>query len=135
MNTIEQTKQEIRDRVAEYCRAIHTQNREDFFALWSGRETDTLISIATVFTGTETIYENFLLGGIQKAYERIDLIADGEPEVHLVSDDTAVVVFQYHTECIRRDTKEPHGIEGVETQLFVKLDGQWRLHHVHYSKR
>lgn len=135
MSNIEQSKQEIRERVAEYCRVIHTQNKEDFFALWSGDENDTLISVARVFTGTETIYENFLLGGIQHAYETIDLIADSEPEVHLVCDDTAVVVFQYHTECIRHETKEPFGIEGVETQLFVKRDGQWRLHHVHYSKR
>lgn len=131
----EQDKREIAGRVADYCRAIHTQNREDFFALWSGDAHDTMISIANVFTGTETIYQEFLLGRIQQAYSSITLVADSEPDIHLLTEDTAVVVFSYHTECTRRDTGEPYGIAGVETQLFVKVDGQWRLHHVHYSKR
>jgi hypothetical protein len=32
----------------------------------------------------------------------------------------AIVVFEYQTQCIKRDTREPYGIQGIETQVIVK---------------
>lgn len=52
----------------------------------------------------------------------------------MISEDVAIVLFHYHTECIRRETKEPYSIKGLETQVVVKEDGEWKLAHVHYSK-
>lgn len=48
----------------------------------------------------------------------------------MISEDVAIVLFQ----CIRRETKEPYSIKGLETQVVVKEDGEWKLAHVHYSK-
>ena len=75
----------------------------------------------------------FLIGGIQAAYYQIRLITE-TMEVHEVSDALATVVFRYHTECIRRENGAPYGIQGPETQVYIKQDGDWKLLHVHYSK-
>ena len=46
----------------------------------------------------------------------------------------AIVVFEYQTQYIKRDTREPCGIQGLETQVIVKENQQWKRQHVHYSK-
>ena len=45
----------------------------------------------------------------------------------------AAAVFAYRTACIRRETGEPHGLRGMETQVYVREPGGWKLAHVHYS--
>lgn len=126
-------EQEISKMVERYADAIGSQDKDDFCGLWANSPHCVLISIASEYTGVESIYQDFLIGRIQAAYSQIKLVAE-TVEVHEVSDDLATVVFRYHTECIRRDSGEPYGIQGLETQVFVREDGGWRLLHVHYSK-
>ena len=126
------TKQ-IQALVASYQQAIHTQNEKEFKDLWSKEHQNILISITHQFTGIEDIYQNFLIGGIQTNYTHIDLIAENI-DVSFIHEDLAIVVFQYHTECIRRETNEEYGIQGLETQVVVKENGEWKLTHIHYSK-
>lgn len=52
----------------------------------------------------------------------------------MIDDNKAIVVFKYHTECICRETHEPYGIQGLETQIVIKENNQWKLMHIHYSK-
>ena len=124
-------KEKILRVLKQYIQGIHTQAEEDFLPIWAEGE-NVLISPAGCFTGTQDIYEDFLLGRIRKAYMRIDLIAK-ETAVRMLTDDTAIVLFSYYTDCIRRETGEPYGIEGIETQVYKKQDGDWKLAHVHYS--
>ena len=124
-------KEKILRVLEQYVRGIHTQAEEDFLPIWAEGE-NVLISPAGCFTGTQSIYEDFLLGRIQKAYTRIDLIPK-ETLVRLLGSDTAVVLFSYCTDCIRRETGEPYGIEGLETQVYIKQGADWKLTHVHYS--
>ena len=42
--------------------------------------------------------------------------------------------YHFDSECIRRDTKEPYGIQGLETQIVIKENNEWKLMHIHYSK-
>ena len=70
----------------------------------------------------------------KKSYESIDLIAENI-DVRMIDENNAIVVFKYHTECILRDTHEPFGIQGLETQVVVKENNQWKLMHIHYSKK
>ena len=125
-------EQIIRSRVEAYCRAVETQDEAAFRALWGG-DSPTLISIGTVYAGIDSICRDFLIGGIRRAYASIRLVAE-DLSIRFDADNLAVVVFGYHTECIRRDTGAPHGIRGMETQLFVLEDGDWKLTHLHYSK-
>lgn len=125
--------QAILDVVKHYQDAIHTQNREDFIKLWSHKVQGQLISITHLFQGVENIADDFLCDRIHTAYSKIDLIAD-HIEINQVSEDLAIVVFSYHTDCIKRDTNEPYGFPGLETQVLIKEEGLWKLVHVHYSK-
>lgn len=125
--------QQIEKVLKAYIRAIETQDETDFRSIWSSNPDCTLISITNQYRGLESIYRDFLIGGIQATYSAIKLIADSV-DIHEINPALAVVVFHYHTECLRRDTGEPYGIQGLETQVLVKEDGQWKLLHVHYSK-
>lgn len=130
MNDILKIKQLLED----YKKAIHTQDERFFKKLWSGKDTDTMISITKQYVGIENIYNDFLIGGIQKAYQEITLIGDSEPTIHFLDETTAIIIFAYHTECIRRETLEIYGIQGLETQVVKKINDEWKLTHVHYSK-
>jgi len=132
MNTADREK--ITAGVYAYCKAVHTQTREDFFHIWAENTETCLISVATVHRGTNEIYNNFIVGGLGKAFSSIDLIVKSL-DVTFLSPDTASVIFQYETDCIRRDTGEPFGIEGMETQIWIRQGDDWKLGHVHYSKK
>lgn len=129
MNEIEKIKQLVK----EYQEAIHNQNKDDFMLLWSNEKSNILISIAQQFEGVENIYQDFLIGRIQKAYTEINLIAE-KIDIRFIDEELAIVVFQYHTECIKRESGEEYGISGLETQVVKKVGDQWKLVHVHYSK-
>ena len=45
----------------------------------------------------------------------------------------AAAVFAYRTAGIRRETGAPHGLRGMETQVYVREPDGWKLAHVHYS--
>lgn len=126
-------REQIMRQVSAYCEAVHTQNEADFRALWTGPQTCTLISITTLYTGLDSIVRDFLLNTIREKYSEIRLVAE-DIEIRLHSDRLAIVIFRYHTECISRTDGSPCGIAGLETQVFVKEDDQWKLTHLHYSK-
>lgn len=124
----------IKKLVSCYQEAIHSQDKEQFYKLWSQKNQCSLISVTNLYVGLDTIFNEFLIGGIQKSYSYIELVAENI-EVNRVRDDLAIVVFQYHTKCIKRDSKEHYGIQGLETQIMIKEEGEWKLLHVHYSKK
>lgn len=125
-------KKAILELVEKYKDAIHTQDKESFKKIWTGTD-NTLISITNLFEGIDSIYDDFLINGIRKHYSKIDLISENT-DIHFIDEDHAIVIFKYHTECIRRETNEPYGIQGLETQIMQKINGQWKLVHIHYSK-
>lgn len=120
--------------VEDYCRAMQTQEASDFFPLWAEGLDNFLISIASAFHGTQAIYDDFIIGRIRRAYSKIALIASSI-DVRPISGDTAAVLFQYETDCIRRESREPYGIAGLETRIWVRQGDSWKLTHVHYSKK
>lgn len=126
-------RKKVIEVVKRYQEVIHNQDKNMFDNLWSNKQPCTLISVTQQFYGKDKIYDDFLIGRIQKSYSSIDLINDGI-EVNMIHDDLAIAVFQYHTECIKRDTHESYGIQGLETQVIIKEDNEWKLLHVHYSK-
>ena len=127
-------KQEIEEVVSKYCEAIHTQNEADFKSLWTCEETNVEISGSKLFRGIDSIYQDFLVDLIGARYASIYLINDGL-DAYQLTDDTAVVIFRYHTECIIRETGEKHGISGLETQVLKRIDGQWKIAHIQYAGR
>ena len=88
----------------------------------------------SVFEGVDSIYKEFVIDLIQKFYTKIELIKDEEPKINFIDNEHAVIIFKYHTDCILRENGEKFGINGVETQVLIKEDGNWRIVHIHYSK-
>ena len=125
-------KAQIIAMIDRYRHAVHTQEADDFYPLWNPQAQCTLISPGDYYTGVDSIYSDFLIGGIRKAYSRIDLITENV-DVRIVNDGCAIAIFAYSTDCDRRDTGEKFGIAGLETQVYNKVDGEWKLTHVHYS--
>lgn len=126
-------QEQIKQLVNRYIQAIHTQDKDEFLSLWTGSDADTMISITRVFSGTASIYQDFLIDAIQARYSNIDLYSDSLT-IHVLDEKTAIVIFAYHTQCTLRENGEDYGIQGLETQVLRKIDGQWKLQHVHYSK-
>ena len=124
-------KNAIKKKVLDYCEAVEKQDQNAFRELFD--RDATLISISTLFDGIDAIANDFL-GAIQRAYQTIRLIPE-DIDIRLRENDMAVVIFQYHTECIRRKDGSEYGIAGMETQVYVRKDEDWKLVHVHYSKK
>ena len=120
-------KSVIREKVLAYCEAVEKQDQNAFRILFD--RDATLISICTLYNGIDAIADDFL-GAIQRAYQTIRLIPE-DIDIHLQENDTAVVIFQYHTECIRREDGSEYGIAGMETQVYIRKDEDWKLIHVH----
>ena len=125
--------EQIKELTNKYCLAVKTQDKDIVDKIFSKNKKCNLISIATVFEGVDSIYENFL-GLIKKMYSKIELIKDEELKINFISDTTAIIIFKYHTDCILRENGEKFGINGVETQLVIKEEGDWKIVHIHYSK-
>ncbi len=124
-------KKEIEQLVQDYADAVHTQDEKAFKSLWTGEDTNIEISGTRLFRGLESIYQDFLIDLIQKRYSSIYLINDGL-KAYLLTEDVAVVVFEYHTECIIRENGQSHGIEGLETQVLKKTKEGWKIAHIQY---
>ena len=125
--------QNLETLVRKYQDAVHSQDKDAFHDLWAKNVTCSLVSVAAQFVGIDHIYQDFLIGRIQKRHLSIDLIND-HLDIRILKPDLAIMVFQYHTEAIMRETGLPGGIQGVETQIAVKEDNEWKPAHVHYSK-
>ena len=126
-------KDEVLELLEKYKKLVNTQDRELFDEVFVNNDQCNLIAITRHFRGRESIYNDFLLGGIQKNYRFIELISD-EVDVYEINDQLVNIVFKYHTDSVLRKTNEPFGFEGLETQVMVKEEGKWKIQHVHYSK-
>ena len=124
----------ITELVDKYCKAVNTQEKDDVYSIFSLKGKCTLISVSKIFDGLDSIYQNFLVDLIRKFYSKINLIKDEELKINFVNENTAIVIFKYHTESILRENGEKFGIKGVETQVMIKEDGDWKITHIHYSK-
>ena len=123
--------QEIEQLVQHYTDAIHSQDEMEFKSLWTGEDTNALISGTKFFAGVDTIYQAFLIDLLQKKYSSIYLVNDSL-QSYLLTDDTAVVIFRYHTDCVIRENGEPYGMAGIETQVLKRTAGGWKIVHIQY---
>ena len=69
-------KDEVLELLEKYKKLVHTQDRELFDEVFANNDQCNLIAITKHFSGRESIYNDFLLGGIQKNYRFIELISD-----------------------------------------------------------
>ncbi len=123
----------INETVKNYCLAVKTQDKDIVYKIFSKNKKCMLVSVGKVFEGLDSIYKDFL-GLIKQLYSKIELIKDEELKINFIDEKSAVIIFKYHTECILRENGKDFGINGVETQLIIKEEGNWKIVHIHYSK-
>lgn len=123
---------QIKELVLRYAKAIQTQSKAEFYSLWADNPDCILVALTSQYQGVDAIYRDFLLGRIQASYKAIKLIPESI-DIHILRNDLATVVFQYHTECVRREDSADYGIQRLETQVAVKVGSEWKLQHIHYS--
>ena len=123
----------INETVKNYCLAVKTQDKDIAYKIFSKNKKCMLVSVGKVFEGLDSIYKDFL-GLIKQLYSKIELIKDEELKINFIDEKSAVIIFKYHTECILRENGKDFGINGVETQLIIKEEGNWKIVHIHYSK-
>ena len=64
-------KDEVLELLEKYKKLVNTQDRELFDEVFVNNDQCNLIAITRHFRGRESIYNDFLLGGIQKNYRFI----------------------------------------------------------------
>ena len=129
----EKDRENINEIINKYCLAVKTQDKDIVYNIFSKNKKCKLVSVGTVFEEVDSIYKDFL-GLIKKLYSKIELIKDEELKINFIDEKTAVIIFKYHTECILRENGKEFGINGVETQVLIKEEGNWKIVHIHYSK-
>ena len=132
-NVVESNYDFLHETVNKYCLAVKTQDKDLVYSIFSKNNKCMLISVGKVFEGLDSIFQDFL-GLIKQLYSKIELIKDEDLKINFIDEKTAIVIFKYHTECILRENGKDFGINGVETQLIIKEDGNWKIVHIHYSK-
>lgn len=124
---------QVKELVLHYAKAVQTQDKAEFCGLWADNPDCTLVALASQYQGVDAIYRDFLLGRIQASYQTIKLVPESI-DIRMLRGGLAITVFQYHTECVRREDGADYGIRGLETQVAVQMGGRWKLQHIHYSK-
>lgn len=127
------TKEELLNLVKKYQQLINTPSKKLFNEVFAQHGCCSEIAVIDYYKNRDSIYDNFIIGRLQNRFSRIELIAD-EITINEISDNLAIVIFKYHTDCNLRENGDKFGITGLETQVMIKENSEWRILHVHYSK-
>lgn len=126
-------EKQLLNLVKKYQLLINKPSKELFDEVFAHNSYCTEIAITDYYQGSENVYNNFIIGRLHNRFSQIELIAD-EIIINEISDKLAITIFKYHTDCILRENGTSTGISGLETQVMIKENDEWRILHVHYSK-
>lgn len=127
---VDPIKEEVRLRMQDYFDVVSNLDFELARSLWV-EEGASIIAPRGHFFGVESISNDFLKRSFSNfQYRKLSSLS----EVINVYGETSANVQLYW----KFDTKDAKGVEssgrGRETLIFEKIDGTWRLVHVHYSR-
>lgn len=120
----------VEETVESYTEQIHDQDEDRFKDLFT--RDAVLISGTKLFSGVEEIYREFVRNLLHAKFTEISLVKENLT-VRYVTEEVAVAVFQYHTECILRKNGNSYGIAGIETQVLKKQGESWKIVHIQYA--
>ncbi|MBQ1454612.1 MAG: nuclear transport factor 2 family protein [Thermoguttaceae bacterium] len=121
----------IRQLLDTYAQSINRTDIELAATIWKTDDDPIFIHPRGTERGWTQIVENFYGETMGKLLDHRDL------EIKNVNidlfDDTAIVVFEWDFHATLRADNSPLVTHGRETQVLRKLNGMWRIAHVHYS--
>ncbi len=124
-------KEEVRVRMQDYFDVVSNLDFELARNLWAAEGDVSIIAPRGQFFGVESISNDFLKRSFSSfQYRKLSSLNE---VINVYGDNSANVQLYW-----KFDTKDAEGIEhtgmGRETLIFEKIDGVWRLVHVHYSR-
>ena len=123
-------KEELRTRVQDYFNMVSNLDKNIADGLWANSDNISIITPRSQFVGKESIMNDFL---IKTFYSMQSRKLHSLNEVINIYGDGANVQLYWIFDTV--DAKgEKHQTRGRESLVFSKIDGEWRLVHVHYSR-
>ena len=122
----------LRRKIDLYIASIDAADANMAKPLWDSSNHATFIHPRGTERGWDEIAENFYGITMGATFTERSLRLADEPRIS-VYDGVAVVEFEWTFVALRADNGEPLRTEGRESQVFVPIDGDWKLVHVHYS--
>ena len=123
----------IQDLIATYATTIDRADTDTAAQIFSDSPEVTFINPRGEVRGRQQIVAEIvqnLMGGTFSARK----LTPSEIAVHVYGD-TAWSEFNWDFTATARKTGAPFHSQGVETQIYRRENGQWRIVHVHYSGR
>ncbi len=123
-------KEAVRARVQDYFAMVSNLDADIAKGLWAESDNVSIITPRSQFVGRDTIMNDFLLKTFSSmTYRKLSSLSE---VVNIYGDSANVQLYWVF------DTKDAKGVKhqtrGRETLIFAKIDGVWRLVHVHYSR-
>lgn len=123
-------KEAVRARVEDYFNMVSNLDEEIAKGLWASKGDISIITPRSQFFGIDNIMNDFLIKTFSSMqYRKLHSLS----EMINIYGDSANVQLYWVFDTVD-SSGEKHQTRGRETLIFEKLDGQWRLVHVHYSR-
>ncbi|MFR9650276.1 MAG: nuclear transport factor 2 family protein [Rikenellaceae bacterium] len=123
-------REAVRGRVHDYFDMVSNLDMDIAKGLWAERDDVSIITPRGHFVGADSIMNDFLLKAFSKMqYRKLSSIS----EVINIYGDSANVQLYWIFDTIDANG-EKHQTKGRESLIFSKIDNEWRLVHVHYSR-
>lgn len=122
----------LRRKLDIYLASIDAADAELAKTVWDTSDQATFIHPRGNEHGWDEIAKNFYGITMGATFSQRSLRLDGEPRI-AVYDGVAIVEFEWTFVALRVDNGEQLRTTGRESQVFVPIDGDWKLVHVHYS--
>lgn len=121
----------LRQLIAQYATAVDEASTERAEQIWSHATDVSFIFPLGEAHGLEEIEQKVYRDAMGGLFSERDLKI-AEPAIH-VDGEMAWSEFHWRFHAKQRKDGSPVVSEGVETQIYRKEAGRWRLVHVHYS--
>jgi ketosteroid isomerase-like protein len=128
----EASEEAIKGQVAKYLRAVDDADTNLAAEVWATSPDVSFIHPRGHERGWEQLKTNFYEKTMGEPFSDRKLKVVGNVSVHVYGD-TAWVEFYWDFVATFKTDGTPLNTKGRETQVFYKVDGGWRLVHVHYS--
>ncbi|MFI3259427.1 MAG: nuclear transport factor 2 family protein [Rikenellaceae bacterium] len=120
----------VRSRVQDYFNMVSNIDREVAEGLWAKSDDISIITPRTHFVGFDAIMDDFLTKAFSSMQSR--KLHSLNEVINIYGDGANVQLYWIF------DTVDAKGVahqsRGRESLIFSKIDGEWRLVHVHYSR-
>ena len=122
----------IHQLVNDYVRTINTGDAELVNRIWMHDDHVSFIGPMGRFSTYNEIRDNFVIGIFATKFTDKNL-RETSLRMNFTSPETAWVEFEWEFDATRKEDGGHHHTLGRETQIMRKVNGTWKLEHIHYQ--